>query len=77
MEGKTAIITGVAGGIGSAIALRFAEEGANIFICDLEQSAGKEIEERISQKGGKAISFPMNVTSESDWEKISHRSDKP
>jgi len=35
LKGKTAIITGAAGGIGSAISLRFAQEGANIFICDL------------------------------------------
>jgi cyclopentanol dehydrogenase len=70
LEKKTAIITGAAGGIGSAIALRFAQEGANIFICDLEQSAGKELEERIAKQGGKAIFFPMDVTSEPDWEKL-------
>jgi len=70
LEKKTAIITGAAGGIGSAIALRFAQEGANILICDLEQSAGKELEERIAKQGGKAIFFPMDVTSEPDWEKL-------
>jgi len=70
LEKKIAIITGAAGGIGSAIALRFAQEGANIFICDLEQSAGKELEERIAKQGGKAIFFPMDVTSEPDWEKL-------
>jgi len=70
LEKKTAIITGAAGGIGSAIALRFAQEGATVFICDLEQSAGKELEKKISQTKGKAIFFPMDVTSEPDWEKL-------
>jgi len=70
LRGKTAIITGAAGGIGSAIALRFAREGATIFICDLEQSAGKDLQERISQQGVKAIFFPMDVTSETDWKKL-------
>jgi len=69
LKGKTAIITGAAGGIGSAIARRFAEEGANIFICDLEQSSGKELKESIS-KGVKAIFFPIDVTSETDWQKL-------
>lgn len=69
LKGKTAIITGAAGGIGSVIARRFAEEGANIFICDLEQSSGKELKESIS-KGVKAIFFPIDVTSETDWQKL-------
>jgi len=64
---KTAIITGAAGGIGSAISLRFAQEGANVFLCDLEQSSGKELEKKILQAGGKAVFSPMDVTSEVDW----------
>ncbi len=70
LKGKTAIITGAAGGIGSAISLRFAQEGANIFICDLEQSAGKELKKRISRQGVKAIFFPMDVTLEADWKRL-------
>lgn len=64
---KTAIITGAAGGIGSAISLRFAQEGATVFLCDLEQSSGKELEKKILQAGGKAVFSPMDVTSEVDW----------
>jgi len=70
LKGKTAIITGAAGGIGSAIALRFAREGANIFICDLEQSAGEKVKESISKQGVKAIFFPMDVTLEADWKRL-------
>jgi len=64
---KTAIITGAAGGIGSAISLRFVQEGATVFLCDLEQSSGKELEKKILQAGGKAVFSPMDVTSEGDW----------
>jgi len=64
---KTAIITGAAGGIGSAISLRFAQEGATVFLCDLEQSMGKELEKKIFESGGRAFFFPMDVTSEIDW----------
>jgi cyclopentanol dehydrogenase len=70
---KTAIITGAAGGIGSAISLRFAQEGATVFLCDLEQSSGKELEKKILQAGGKAVFSPMDVTSEIDWKNMISR----
>ncbi|MBP8718342.1 MAG: glucose 1-dehydrogenase [Candidatus Atribacteria bacterium] len=70
LDNKTAIITGAAGGIGSAISLRFALEGASVYLCDLENTSGKELEKRILQSGGKAIFFPMDVTLESDWQKL-------
>lgn len=67
---KIAIITGAAGGIGSALSLRFAQEGAIILLCDLENTLGKELKEKIIQDGGKAEFFPMDVTSEKDWQKF-------
>jgi 3-oxoacyl-[acyl-carrier protein] reductase len=52
IEGKTALITGAARGIGKAIALKFAENGANIAITDLEHNEKmKETVEQISQMG--------------------------
>jgi cyclopentanol dehydrogenase len=70
LKGKTAVITGAAGGIGSAICHRFIEEGATIFICDLKQSSGKQLEEEVTKTGGKAIFFPMDVTLETNWKKL-------
>lgn len=70
LKGKIAVITGAAGGIGSAICHRFVEEGATIFICDLVQSSGKQLEEKIIKTGGKGIFFPMDVTLEASWKKL-------
>lgn len=49
LEGKTALITGAARGIGKAIALKFASEGANIAFTDLViDENGKKTEEELS-----------------------------
>lgn len=54
LEGKTALITGAARGIGKAIALRFAQEGANIAFTDLaidEEHGGLETEREPQRSG--------------------------
>ena len=50
LEGKTALITGAARGIGKAIALKFAEEGANIAFTDLEVNEETEKEIAIAKE---------------------------
>lgn len=62
LKGKVAIITGAAGGIGKASALRFAEEGANIVVADFADGAGTVAE--VEAKGVKAIYVKVDVTSE-------------
>jgi len=69
LQGEIAIITGGAGAIGTAIAVRFAEEGATVFICDLDESRGAELEKTIRLSGGKATFFPTDVTAEEEWKK--------
>ena len=69
LQDKIAIITGAAGAIGSAIAVRFVEEGATIFLCDLDESKGVELEKKIRLSGGKATFFSMDVTVEEEWKK--------
>lgn len=62
LEGKTALITGAARGIGKAIALRFAAEGANIAFTDLViDEIGKQTENEIAALGVKAIGYASNA----------------
>ena len=59
LEGKTALITGAARGIGKSIALKFAQEGANIAFTDLE--VNPETEQEIAALGVKAKSYASNA----------------
>ena len=64
LKGKTAIITGAASGIGKEIAIRFAQEGANVAIADLNQESAKTAAGEITSPGGTAIAVAMDVTNE-------------
>lgn len=62
LEGKTAIVTGAARGIGKAIALRYAEEGANIAFTDLViDENGEQTKKEIEAKGVKCIAYAGNA----------------
>ncbi|WP_462255261.1 3-oxoacyl-[acyl-carrier-protein] reductase [Ferruginibacter sp.] len=64
LEGKTAIITGAARGIGEAIALKFAEHGANVaftFVSDGSKDKAKALEEKLIALGVKAKSYQSNA----------------
>ncbi len=62
LEGKTALITGAARGIGKALALKFAAEGANIAFTDLViDENGKETEAEIEALGVKAKGYASNA----------------
>ena len=67
LENKTALITGAAQGLGAAIACRFAEEGAVVFICDLKEDEGKRLEADITGRGGRAFFLTLDVTGEQSW----------
>ncbi|WP_010260271.1 SDR family NAD(P)-dependent oxidoreductase [Treponema primitia] len=67
LEHKRALITGAAQGLGFAIASRFAEEGAEVFIADLQADAGAKSAAEIDSKGGKAHFITLDVTSEQSW----------
>lgn len=54
-EGKVALVTGAASGIGRAIALAFAREGARVVVADVNVVAGEQTVQQISAAGGEAI----------------------
>ena len=64
LKDKTAIVTGAASGIGKAIALTYAREGAKVAIADLDQGAADAAAGEIRAAGGQALGIAMDVTSE-------------
>lgn len=62
LKDKKAFITGAWSGIGQAMALRFAEEGARVFVLDVNESGGKETEEAILEAGGQGSYHRLDVT---------------
>ncbi len=64
LQGKTAIVTGAASGIGREIAARYAAEGANVVIADIDRAAGAAAAAEISTAGGVAMAVAMDVTDE-------------
>jgi NAD(P)-dependent dehydrogenase (short-subunit alcohol dehydrogenase family) len=61
LQQKTAAITGGGSGIGKAVAEVFAQQGAEVFILDLNKSAAEEVAKAIQAKGGKAHAMDVNV----------------
>lgn len=62
LEGRIAVITGTAGGIGRASALRFAEEGAAIVGADVSDAANAETARLVEEAGGKMVATFVDVT---------------
>jgi NAD(P)-dependent dehydrogenase (short-subunit alcohol dehydrogenase family) len=63
---KVALITGGASGIGEATAIKFANEGAKVVISDIQEEKGKQLVDRVKQKGGDAIFIKADVSKEED-----------
>lgn len=66
LEGKAAVITGGASGIGLGAAVRMAEMGAVLALLDIDKSKGLQAADDISSKGGKAKFYECDVTSSND-----------
>ena len=64
LDGKVALITGAASGLGKAIAELYAKQGAAVAIADINQQAADATASEIKAAGGKAIGIAMDVTDE-------------
>ena len=69
LEGKVAIITGAAHGMGAVDAELFSREGALVVICDILDKEGAQVEARINESGGQALFVHMDVTRDDDWQR--------
>jgi meso-butanediol dehydrogenase / (S,S)-butanediol dehydrogenase / diacetyl reductase len=62
LAGKSALITGAGSGIGRAMAVLFAQEGANIFAADLDEGSARETADMVEQAGGQATWCRVDVS---------------
>ena len=67
VEGKVAIVTGAAQGMGAAFASRFIEEGAKVVLTDIAEQKGQNLADSL---GANAVFIKHDVSSEKDWNKV-------
>jgi NAD(P)-dependent dehydrogenase (short-subunit alcohol dehydrogenase family) len=72
LSGKIALVTGGASvpGLGSATAIRFAQEGATVFVTDLDGAGAQKVAQAICAAGGAATGLMHDVTSQDDWDRV-------
>ena len=70
VEGKVALVTGGASGIGAGCAERLAEEGASVVLTDVQDVKGDELVAAINKAGGKARYLHHDVTDEAAWQSV-------
>jgi NAD(P)-dependent dehydrogenase (short-subunit alcohol dehydrogenase family) len=70
LEGKVAIVTGAASGIGLATARKLAAEGAAVVLGDIAEERLEPAVASIVEAGGRAHGVRADVASEADWERI-------
>ena len=68
LEGKVALISGGARGMGATEARMFAQEGAKVVIGDVLEDEGRQTEAAINESGGECVFVRLDVTDESAWE---------
>lgn len=71
LEGKVAIVTGGAAGIGQATSILFAEEGAKVVVADVDEAAGAATVAHIQAQGGRAAFVRTDISQEIDARRAS------
>ena len=69
LDGKVALVSGGASGIGAAHARIFAAEGAKLVAGDLQEDKGRAVVEAVNADGGEAVFVHLDVTRQADWER--------
>jgi NAD(P)-dependent dehydrogenase (short-subunit alcohol dehydrogenase family) len=67
LQGRTALVTGAASGIGRATALRLGEEGAAVLVTDVQDAEGRKVADEIVEKGGRAAFLHHDVADQDAW----------
>jgi NAD(P)-dependent dehydrogenase (short-subunit alcohol dehydrogenase family) len=67
---QTAIVTGAGRGMGRAVALGLAAEGANVVVAEVDEAAAKEVVEQIQKAGGSARAVQVDISSVSDVSRL-------
>ena len=70
LKDKVAIITGVGAGIGEAIAIRFAEEGAGLVLADIQEAAGRATLDKVTGMGARAAFVQADISKEESARRI-------
>jgi 3(or 17)beta-hydroxysteroid dehydrogenase len=70
VKNKVSLVTGCAGGLGRAIALLLAKEGATVIATDIDEAATAILADEINTDGGKAFQATLDVTDEAEWESV-------
>lgn len=70
VEGKVAVVTGGASGLGAASAEMMAREGARVVVTDLDDEGGRRVVDRITAAGGEGRFIHHDVTDEAEWEAV-------
>jgi len=70
LKDNVAIITGAGQGIGQATAVKFAEEGAKVVVCDINDASVQKTVQLVTASGGEAIGFVVDVTHKASISKM-------
>src|SRR5438270_4606726 len=70
LDGRVALVTGAASGIGRSSALAFASDGARVVVADVLDEQGRETVDLIEAAGGEAIYVPADVSRRDDVERL-------